>query len=162
MRAGDLGARFALGSLPTCTGPRSAGLAMGSVILATRGACFPWHGDSHGGAELHSREIREAAEIDGAGFWRRLFQITTRSYSIMSIGFLFGIVFTFIRHDRRVRFGRGRSGPQHSGARKLVVFKGIEGNLAQGAASLFSSFRFWPVGAVMLKLAAARRGLWLT
>lgn len=104
------------------------------------------------------QEILEAAEIDGAGFWRRLFQITLPLLlPIMSIALLFGVVFTFT--DMTVVYVLTRGGPVHSTQvlSSWSFFKGIEGgDLAQGAAiSLF----LFPVlaGGAALMLRLARR-----
>jgi len=101
-------------------------------------------------------EILEAAEIDGAGFWRRLFRITIPlMLPIMTIALLFGIVFTFT--DMTVVYVLTRGGPVHSTQvlSSWAFFKGIEGgDLAQGAAvAVFLFPMLAGVAALMLKLA---------
>ncbi len=86
------------------------------------------------------KDILDAAEVDGAGFWRRLFQvIIPLLLPIMGIAVLFGIVFTFT--DMTVVYILTQGGPFHSTQMlaSWAFFKGIEaGDLAQGAAiSLF-------------------------
>jgi multiple sugar transport system permease protein len=104
------------------------------------------------------QEILDAAEVDGAGFWRRLFQITIPLlFPIIAIAFLFGIVFTFT--DITVVYVLTQGGPIHSTQvlASWAFFKGIEaGDLAQGAAVALFLF---PVmaGAAVLILRFARR-----
>jgi multiple sugar transport system permease protein len=102
------------------------------------------------------QEILDAAEVDGAGFWRRLFQIIIPMLlPIMTVAVLFGIVFTFT--DIAVVYILTQGGPVHSTQvlASWAFFKGIEaGDLAQGAA--VALFLFPPmagVAAVMLRLA---------
>ncbi len=106
-----------------------------------------------------SHEILEAAEIDGAGFWRRLFHIQVPLLlPIMSIALLFGIVFTFT--DMTVVYVLTRGGPVQSTQvlASWAFFKGIEGgDLAQGAAiALFLFPMLAGVAILMLKLARRR------
>ncbi|GKT09188.1 hypothetical protein DSTSK_24930 [Desulforhabdus sp. TSK] len=106
-----------------------------------------------------SHEILEAAEIDGAGFWRRLFHIQVPLLlPIMSIALLFGIVFTFT--DMTVVYVLTRGGPVQSTQvlASWAFFKGIEGgDLAQGAAiALFLFPMLAGVAVLMLKLARRR------
>lgn len=147
----------ALGSLPNMYWLGVPGLAMGSVILVHTWRMLPLATVIlMAGLSSIPREILEAAEIDGAGFWRRLFQITTPLIiPIMSIAFLFGVVFTFT--DMTVVYVLTRGGPVHNTQvlASWSFFKGIEGgDLAQGAAiSLFLFPVLAGVAAVMLKLA---------
>lgn len=101
-------------------------------------------------------EIFEAAQVDGAGFWRRHFLITLPLLRpIMSIAFLFGLVFTFA--DMTVVYVLTRGGPVHSTQvlSSWAFFKGIEGgDLAQGAATAIFLFPLLAgVAALMLKVA---------
>lgn len=81
-------------------------------------------------------ELNEQAEIDGAGFWRRLFDITFPLLApIMMVAILFGIVATFT--DMAVVFILTRGGP--GDATQVLAswsfYTGIQGgSLAQGAA----------------------------
>jgi multiple sugar transport system permease protein len=101
-------------------------------------------------------EILEAAQVDGAGFWRRHAQITIPLLRpIMSIAFLFGLVFTFT--DMTVVYVLTRGGPVHSTQvlSSWAFFKGIEGgDLAQGAATAIFLFPMLAgVAALILRLA---------
>ncbi len=132
-------------------------LAMGSVILVHTWRMLPLATVIiMAGLSSIPKEIHEAAEIDGAGFWRRMFQITTPLIlPIMSIAFLFGIIFTFT--DMTVVYVLTRGGPVHSTQvlASWSFLKGIEGgDLAQGAAiSLFLFPVLAGVAALILKLA---------
>lgn len=102
------------------------------------------------------KEILDAAEVDGAGFWRRLFEVMIPMLlPIMTVAVLFGIVFTFT--DITVVYILTQGGPVHSTQvlASWAFFKGIEaGDLAQGAA--VALFLFPPmagVAALMLRLA---------
>jgi multiple sugar transport system permease protein len=102
------------------------------------------------------QEVLDAAEVDGAGFWRRLFQIMIPMLlPIMTVAVLFGIVFTFT--DIAVVYILTQGGPVHSTQvlASWAFFKGIEaGDLAQGAAvALFLFPAMAGVAAVMLRLA---------
>ena len=86
------------------------------------------------------RDIPEAAEVDGAGFFRRLFSIELPMMRpIMNVALLFGVVFTFT--DMTVIYILTRGGPHDSTQvlPSLAFFTGILGSdLAAGAAiSLF-------------------------
>ena len=101
-------------------------------------------------------EILEAAAVDGAGFWRRHFQITIPLLRpIMSIAFLFGLVFTFT--DMTVVYVLTRGGPVHSTQvlSSWAFFTGIEGgDLAPGAATAIFLFPLLAgVAALILKVA---------
>ncbi len=102
------------------------------------------------------RDILDAAEVDGAGFWRRLFQIMIPLLlPIMTVAVLFGVVFTFA--DIAVVYVLTQGGPIHSTQvlASWAFFKGIEaGDLAQGAAvALFLFPVMAAVAALMLRLA---------
>jgi multiple sugar transport system permease protein len=102
------------------------------------------------------QEVLDAAEVDGAGFWRRLFQIMIPMLlPIMTVAVLFGIVFTFT--DIAVVYILTQGGPVHSTQvlASWAFFKGIEaGDLAQGAAvALFLFPAMAGVAALMLRLA---------
>jgi multiple sugar transport system permease protein len=86
------------------------------------------------------RDIPEAAAVDGAGFFRRLFQIEIPMMRpIMTVALLFGMIFTFT--DMTVIYILTRGGPYDTTQvlPSLAFFTGILGSdLAQGAAiSLF-------------------------
>jgi len=86
------------------------------------------------------QDIHDAAQVDGAGFWRRLFQITIPLVMpIMLVALLFGTIFTFT--DMIVIFVLTRGGPYDTTQvlASWAYFTGIQGgDLAEGAAiSLF-------------------------
>lgn len=86
------------------------------------------------------QDIHDAAQVDGAGFWRHLFMINIPLVMpLMLVALLFGIVFTFT--DMIVIFVLTRGGPFDSTQviASYAFFTGIEGgDLAAGAAiSLF-------------------------
>ena len=104
------------------------------------------------------QDIHDAAEVDGAGFWRHHFQITTPLIlPITLVALLFGIIFTFT--DLIVVFVLTRGGPYDTTQviASWAYFTGIQGgDLAGGAAiSLF----LFPVlaGVAILFLWFARR-----
>ena len=86
------------------------------------------------------QDIHDAAEVDGAGFWRHHFQITMPLIlPITLVALLFGIIFTFT--DMIVVFVLTRGGPYDTTQviASWAYFTGIQGgDLAGGAAiSLF-------------------------
>ena len=82
------------------------------------------------------QDINDAAEVDGAGFWRRLFEVTIpMSLPVTAVATLFGAVLVFT--DMSVVFVLTRGGPVD--ATQILptwaFFRGIAGgDLAQGAA----------------------------
>lgn len=135
------------------------GLAMFSVILVHIWRMLPLSTVILlAGLTAIPQEILDSAEVDGAGFWRCLFQITIPLlFPILAIAFLFGIVFTFT--DIAVVYVLTQGGPIHSTQvlASWAFFKGIEaGDLAQGAAVAVFLF---PVmaGVAALILRFARR-----
>ena len=121
-------------------------LAMASVILVHCWRLIPFSTVILlAGRTAIPREIPEAASIDGAGFWRTLFQINLpMMVPIISVAVLFGTVFTFT--DMTVVYILTAGGPFDS-TQTLPSFAfatGIDGkDLAAGAAvSLFlASFK---------------------
>ncbi|KWE47671.1 ABC transporter permease [Burkholderia ubonensis] len=86
------------------------------------------------------RELHDAAAMDGAGFWRRLFRIDIPLLMpVMLVALLFGIVFTLT--DMIIIYVLTRGGPYDTTQvlASLAFFTGIQGgDLAEGAAiSLF-------------------------
>ena len=82
------------------------------------------------------KDIPEAAAVDGAGFFRTLFQITIpMMLPIINVAVLFGVIFTFT--DMTVIYILTRGGPFDSTQviPSLAFFTGILGSdLAEGAA----------------------------
>ena len=86
------------------------------------------------------QDVIDAATVDGAGFWRRNYQIILPMIlPIMAIGLIFGIVFTFT--DLSIVFLLTMGGPV--GATSVLGFAGfqtgiVSGDVSHGAAiSLF-------------------------
>ena len=81
-------------------------------------------------------DINDAAAIDGAGFWRRLWEITIPlNLPVIAVATLFGAVLTFT--DMTVVYILTRGGPANATQvlPSYAFFKGIGGgDLAQGAA----------------------------
>jgi multiple sugar transport system permease protein len=82
------------------------------------------------------QDIHDAAQMDGASFWRHLFQVTLPLVQpIMLVATLFGLVFAFT--DMIVIFVLTRGGPYDTTQvlSTLAFFTGIQGgDLAEGAA----------------------------
>lgn len=107
-------------------------------------------------------DINDAVAVDGAGFWRRLFQITIPLLApIIAVAVLFGVILTIA--DMSVIFVLTRGGPTNSTQvlSTWAFFKGIEGGaLGQGAAmSLFLFPVLVGITAVVLRLARRREVL---
>ncbi|MGH2781182.1 MAG: carbohydrate ABC transporter permease, partial [Thermoleophilaceae bacterium] len=81
-------------------------------------------------------DIKDAAEIDGAGFWRKLFEITLPlTLPVIAVATLFGAVLTIT--DMSVVYILTRGGPANATQvlPSYAFLKGIgSGDLAQGAA----------------------------
>ncbi len=134
-------------------------LAMAAVILVQTWRILPLATVIMlAGISALPKEVLEAAEIDGAGFWRRLFQIEIPLLlPIISIAVLFGVVFTFT--DMTVVYVLTRGGPINSTQvlASWAFFLGIEaGDLSQGAAVALFLFPVLAAG-VALVLRLARR-----
>jgi multiple sugar transport system permease protein len=102
------------------------------------------------------KDIPEAAAVDGAGFWRTLFQITLpMMMPIVNVAVLFGVIFTFT--DMTVVYILTRGGPYDSTQvmPSLAFFTGILGSdLAEGAAiSMFFVPLLVVVSYLMLRMA---------
>lgn len=82
------------------------------------------------------KDIHDAAQVDGASFWRHHFQITVPLIrSILLVALLFGLVFAFT--DMVVIFVLTRGGPYDTTQvlASLAFFTGVQGgDLAEGAA----------------------------
>lgn len=104
------------------------------------------------------KDILDQAEVDGASFWRTLFQITIPMLlPIISVAVLFGIIFTFA--DMTVVYVLTRGGPYDTTQvlASLAFFKGIYGgNLSVGAAISLFLFPMLFIAAVLI-LRLARR-----
>jgi multiple sugar transport system permease protein len=112
-------------------------LAMASVILVHSWRLIPFSTVILlAGRTAIPKEIPEAASIDGAGFWRTLFQINLPMMTpILSVVVLFGTIFTFT--DMAVVYILTNGGPYDSTQTlpMLAFTQGIQaGDLAAGAA----------------------------
>ncbi len=102
------------------------------------------------------RDIPEAAAVDGAGFWRTMFQITIPMIlPIVNVAVLFGVIFTFT--DMTVVYILTRGGPYDTTQvlPSLAFFTGVlGGDLAEGAAiSIFLVPLLVAVAYLMLRVA---------
>ena len=102
------------------------------------------------------QDIHDAAQVDGASFWRHLFQITLPLVRpIMLVATLFGIVFAFT--DLIVILVLTRGGPYDTTQvlASLAFFTGIQGgDLAEGAAiAVFLFPLLLAVAVVFLRIA---------
>ncbi len=112
-------------------------LAMGSVIAVQAWRMLPLATVILlAGLTSIPQDVREAAEIDGAGFWRRMVGIEIPLLlPISAVALLFGLVFSFT--DMTVVFVLTRGGPQNATQvlASWAFFRGIEGgSLGEGAA----------------------------
>ncbi len=132
-------------------------LAMASVILVHCWRLIPFSTVILlAGRTAIPKEIPEAAAIDGAGFWRTLFQINLPMMTpIISVAVLFGTIFTFT--DMTVVYILTAGGPYDSTQTlpSLAFATGIQGSdLAAGAAiSLFLVPVLIVIAYFMLRLA---------
>ena len=133
-------------------------LAMGSVIALQTWRILPLATVIlMAGLSAIPSEVNDAAEVDGAGFWRRLFGITLPLLSpVMTVALLFGIVFTFT--DMAAVFVLTGGGPGNATQvlASWAFYKGINGgNLAVGAADALIMFPvLLGLAAVLLRIAS--------
>jgi multiple sugar transport system permease protein len=135
---------IALGVITRAQAPNWLGttdLAMLSVIVVNAWRFFPFAIVIFlAGITAVPQDVLDAATVDGAGFWRRNYQIIVPMIlPIVAIGLIFGIVFTFT--DLSIVFLMTQGGPID--ATSVLGFKGfqtgiISGDVSHGAAiSLF-------------------------
>lgn len=113
---------------------------------------------SLGGLSSISQEIHDAAEVDGAGFFRHLFVITLPLvFPIMIVAVLFGLVFSVT--DMIVVYVLTRGGPFDSTQvlASLSFFKGIDGGDLSGGAAVALFLLPVLAACVILLLRLARR-----
>ncbi len=113
------------------------GLAMGSIITIHVWRILPLATVIlMAGLSSIPQDLHDAAEVDGARFWRHHFQITLPLVApIMTVAFLFGFIFAFT--DMIVIYILTRGGPYNTTQvlASLAFFTGIDaGDLAEGAA----------------------------
>ena len=134
-------------------------LAMGSIILVHVWRTLPLATVILlGGLSSIPQDLHDAASIDGAGFFRTMFQITIPLLlPIMLVAILFGFVFAFT--DMIVIYVLTRGGPYDMTQvlASLAFFKGIDGGDLAGASAI--SLFLFPVlaAAAILMLRLARR-----
>jgi multiple sugar transport system permease protein len=113
------------------------GLAMSSVIAVHVWRLVPLAAViMMAGLVAIPRDIEEAARVDGAGYWRRMFEVTIPLVlPVVAVAALFGAIFTFT--DMAVVRVLTRGGPNDSTQvlASWAFYRGIEGgDVAQGAA----------------------------
>ena len=135
---------IALGVIERSDAPNWLGnphLAMLCVIVVNAWRFFPFAIVIFlAGITAVPQDVIDAATVDGAGFWRRNYQIIVPMIlPIVTIGLIFGIVFTFT--DLSIVFLMTMGGPV--GATSVLGFEGFQvgilsGDVSHGAAiSLF-------------------------
>ena len=104
------------------------------------------------------KDIDEAAKVDGAGFWRRMFEVTIPlTFPLIAVAGLFGAIFTFT--DMTVVYILTRGGPSNSTQvlASWSYLRGIGGgDIGQGAVIALFLFPLL-LGAAVLILRAVRR-----
>lgn len=97
-------------------------------------------------------DIKDAAEVDGAGFWRKLWEITLPlTMPVIAVAILFGAVLTFT--DMTTVYILTRGGPENATQvlPSYAFLKGIgSGDLAQGAAIAVFLFPMLLVAAIAI------------
>ncbi|CAG9170291.1 sn-glycerol-3-phosphate transport system permease protein UgpA [Cupriavidus laharis] len=135
------------------------GLAMASVIVVDVWRLLPLATVIIlAGLQGIPQDLHDAAAMDGAGFWRRLFRIDVPLLMpVMLVALLFGIVFTLT--DMIIIYVLTRGGPYDTTQvlASLAFFTGIQGgDLAEGAAISLFLFPLL-VAVVVLLLTVAHR-----
>jgi multiple sugar transport system permease protein len=104
------------------------------------------------------RDIEEAARVDGAGYWRRMLEVTIPlTLPVVAVAALFGAILTFT--DMTVVYVLTRGGPTNSTQvlASWAFIRGIEGgDVAQGAAVALFLFPLLLAAAIAI-LRAVRR-----
>ena len=104
------------------------------------------------------RDMDEAARIDGAGYWRRMFEVTIPlTFPLIAVAALFGAIFTFT--DMAVVYILTRGGPNNSTQvlASWSYLRGIGGgDIGQGAVIALFLFPLLLAAAVLI-LRAVRR-----
>lgn len=135
------------------------GLAMSSVIAVHVWRLVPLAAVIvMAGLVAIPRDIEEAARVDGAGFWRRMFEVTVPlTLPLIAVAALFGAIFTFT--DMAVVYVLTRGGPTNSTQvlASWAYARGIQGgDVAQGAAIAIFLFPLLLAAAVLI-LRAVRK-----
>ena len=154
---------IALGIIDRSQAPNWLGnpdLAMLSIIVVNAWRFFPFAIVIFlAGITAVPQDVIDAATVDGAGFWRRNYQIILPMIlPIMTIGLVFGIVFTFT--DLSIVYLMTNGGPV--GATSVLGFAGfqtgiVSGDVSHGAAiSLFMLPLLLIIVVVMLRFIRRR------
>jgi multiple sugar transport system permease protein len=154
---------IALGFIDRANAPNWLGnpdLAMLSIIVVNAWRFFPFAIVIFlAGITAVPQDVIDAATVDGAGFWRRNYQIIVPMIlPIVAIGLVFGIVFTFT--DLSIVFLMTNGGPV--GATSVLGFAGfqtgiVSGDVSHGAAiSLFMLPVLLVIVVVMLRFIRRR------
>lgn len=108
-------------------------LAMLAVIVVNAWRFFPFAVVIFlAGITAVPQDVLDAATVDGAGFWRRNYQIILPMIlPIMTIGLVFGIVFTFT--DLSIVYLMTQGGP--IGATSVLGFAGFQTGIVSGDVS---------------------------
>jgi multiple sugar transport system permease protein len=108
-------------------------LAMLCVIIVNAWRFFPFAIVIFlAGITAVPQDVIDAAVVDGAGFWRRNYQIILPMiFPIVAVGLIFGIVFTFT--DLSIVFLLTNGGPVH--ATSVLGFEGFQVGIASGDVS---------------------------
>jgi multiple sugar transport system permease protein len=135
------------------------GLAMGSVIAVHVWRLTPLAAViMTAGLMAIPRDLEEAAKVDGAGFWRRMFEVTVPlTLPVAAVAALFGTIFTFT--DMAVVDVLTNGGPNNATQvlTSWAFFRGIDGgDVGQGAAIALFLFPVLLAAAVAI-LRAVRR-----
>ncbi|GAA3832025.1 MULTISPECIES: carbohydrate ABC transporter permease [Amycolatopsis] len=135
------------------------GLAMGSLIAVHVWRLVPLAAViMMAGLMSIPKDIDEAARVDGAGYWRRMFEITVPLVlPVAAIAALFGAIFTFT--DMAVVRVLTRGGPNDATQvlASWAFYRGIDGgDVAQGAVIALFLFPLLLAAAVLI-LRAVRR-----
>ena len=135
------------------------GLAMGSVIAVHVWRLTPLAAViMMAGLVAIPRDIEEAARVDGAGYWRRMFEVTIPLVlPVAAVAALFGAIFTFT--DMAVVRVLTRGGPNDATQvlASWAFYRGIEGgDVGQGAAVALFLFPLLLAAAIAI-LRAVRR-----
>lgn len=135
------------------------GLAMGSVIAVHVWRLTPLAAViMMAGLVAIPRDIEEAARVDGAGYWRRMFEVTVPMVlPVAAVAALFGAILTFT--DMAVVAVLTRGGPTHATEvlASWAFIKGIGGgDIGQGAAIALFLFPLLLAAAIAI-LRAVRR-----
>ena len=143
---GLLGPGTPWGPPATCTGWPSRDLAQLSVVTVHVWRTLPLATVILlAGLTSIPQDINDAADVDGAGFWRQLFYIRLPLLlPIMAVAVLYGIVFTFT--DMTVVYVLTRGGPVDNTQvlASWAYYKGIEGSdWPRARRSPSSSSRCW-------------------